>query len=66
MPHRGARTLVFLIAILGSLVVSAPAGASRTYCYTWIGTYIYCNICEFYGPNDEYQGYVESCFERSF
>jgi hypothetical protein len=50
-----------LVLLVGSLLLvgllTAPAEA-RTVC----NHYGNCTICDFYGPNDEYQGYIEWCF----
>jgi hypothetical protein len=41
-----------LLVCLATLPVSARISCNR---------YGGCTICDFYGPNDEYQGYIEWC-----
>lgn len=65
--RRPALVLVFFLATFASLVAPRPSHAVTTFCYTVTGTYLFCRVCEFYGPapNFPYLGYVESCFERT-
>ncbi len=63
--RRAILAFVVFLTILASLASAAPASAVTTFCYTWQGHYIYCRICEFYGPNGEYFGFIETCWDRA-
>ena len=64
------RPLLVLVLFLATFTFfgASPrtANAATTFCYTWPGTYITCRICEFYGPNGEYLGFISTCWERDY
>lgn len=49
--------LVFVFALLAAVLSVSTATASRM-CQRYSDG---CTICDFYGPNGEYQGYIEWC-----
>lgn len=53
---RGRRLVIGLVLLLAVLIPMAA------YAYKICNTYSDgCTICDFYGPNGEYQGYIEWC-----
>ena len=51
------KRVLFVVALLALLI---PVAA---YAYKICNRYSDgCTICDFYGPNGEYQGYIEWCF----
>lgn len=57
--------VVFSLVAFASLVAPQPTHAVTTFCYTWTGQYIFCRVCEFYGPNGEYLGFIDTCWDRA-
>lgn len=59
------RTIAFLVLLfIGALAAPPPAQAATTFCYTYLGHYIVCRTCEFYGPDGEYLGFIQTCWDR--
>ncbi len=65
MRTRFRLLLVTLPLGIISFFAVPPAHAVTTFCYTDIGRYEICNICEFIGPNGEDFGFVMACFPRA-
>ena len=55
---RSLRSFLLVATVAaGSLFVSAAPATSYSIC----NHYGNCTICDFYGPNGEYHGYLEWC-----
>jgi hypothetical protein len=49
---------LWLVSVALVVVLSASTAAASKVCKRYSDG---CTICDFYGPNGEYQGYIEWC-----